>query len=68
MTGKQLAVLWMGIALIAAQFYFGGQWRALFGAIKGKTPAQKQTNPVISQSGTPNPNNPVFGPKGPKPL
>ena len=34
MTGKQTAVLWMGILLIAAQFFFGGQFHILFGQIK----------------------------------
>jgi hypothetical protein len=38
MSGKQTAVLWLGILLIAVQFYFGGQWKALFGNI-GKSTA-----------------------------
>lgn len=34
MTGKQTTVLLLGIALIAMQFYAGGQWKILFGVIK----------------------------------
>ena len=36
MSGKQVAVLWLGISLIAVQFYFGGQWKALFATITTK--------------------------------
>lgn len=68
MTGKQIAVLWMGILLILAQFYFGGQFKLLFGIVSRPASEKKSTNPVISQSGTPNPNNPIFGPTGSKPL
>jgi len=58
MSGKQTAVLWMGILLITAQFYFGGQFQALFGIIKS-TPApnrrsggsKNQTNPNAPSSG-----------------
>lgn len=39
MTGKQTAVLWMGVLLIAAQFYFGGQFKVLFGMVKTTGPA-----------------------------
>lgn len=39
MSGKQSAVLWMGLLLIAAQFYFGGQFKVLFGLVKSTGPA-----------------------------
>lgn len=39
MSGKQTAVLWMGLLLIAAQFYFGGQFKVLFGLVKHTGPA-----------------------------
>lgn len=67
MSGKQITVLWLGILLIIAQFYFGGQWKALFGMFKS-TPTSTNPTVKISNSGTPNPNNPIFGPKGSKPL
>ena len=34
MTGKQTAVLWLGLLLIAVQFYFGGQIQSLLGALR----------------------------------
>lgn len=42
MTGKQTTVLTLGIALIALQFYAGGQWRILFGIIKKPSPKGQQ--------------------------
>jgi hypothetical protein len=41
MTGKQLTVMWLGILLITVQFYFGGQWQALFGLVTNKKPVKK---------------------------
>jgi hypothetical protein len=56
MSGKQSAVLWMGLLLIAAQFYFGGQFQVLLSIIHQpiaganaspgkKAPKQKATPP-----------------------
>jgi hypothetical protein len=39
MSGKHSAVLWLGLLLIAAQFFFGGQWQILFGTIKATGPS-----------------------------
>lgn len=60
--------MWLGLILIATQFYFGGQWQLLFGVVTNKSSKGTSQKPIISNSGTPNPNNPIFGPKGKKPL
>lgn len=38
MSGKASAVLWLGILLIAAQFFFGGQFHILFQNITATGP------------------------------
>ena len=62
MSSKQTTVLILGIALIAMQFYAGGQWKILFGIIKA-APATKKgggsnTNPPPGRGVKPSPSTP----------
>lgn len=49
MTGKQTTVLWLGILLITVQFYFGGQWKALFGLVTNK-PSPGTIGPTLNNA------------------
>lgn len=49
MSGKQTAVLWMGLLLIAAQFYFGGQFHQLFTLVQGGNGPANSPSKVIAQ-------------------
>jgi hypothetical protein len=62
MTGKQSAVLWIGIFLIIAQFAMGGQFKILFGNIKsGASRAAPSTPSRTAPKGTTN-TGPLAGP------
>jgi hypothetical protein len=39
MTGKQVTVMWLGLLLVAVQFFTGGQWSALWGTVTTADPA-----------------------------
>jgi hypothetical protein len=41
MTGKQTAVMWLGLLLIVTRLFTTDQWSELWGTISTKTPAQK---------------------------
>jgi hypothetical protein len=51
MTGKQNAVFWLGAALIATVFFFGGQFHDIWTIIKTKTPIPQ----AVSGSGNKQP-------------
>lgn len=47
MSGKASAVLWLGFLLIAAQFFFGGQFSILLGNITATGPKNSPSkNPI----------------------
>jgi hypothetical protein len=49
MTAKQLTVMWLMILLIAAQFYFGGQFETLFGMLKA---SNSTSAPIYGPTGS----------------
>jgi len=51
MSSKQTTVLLLGIALIALQFYAGGQWKILFGVIKKPSQGQPAASAPSGPSG-----------------
>jgi hypothetical protein len=71
MTGKQNAVMWLGLLLIAVRLFTTGQWSQLWGTI-GKGSSGNAANALPSDIGGPglpklapgNPNGPKVNPTG----
>lgn len=54
MNGKQIAILWMGLLLIAFRAFSGGQWSALWSVVSKPTASATTTTPsstAVQQSG-----------------
>jgi hypothetical protein len=71
MTGKQNAVMWLGLLLIAVRMFTTGQWSQLWGAIgKGSSGSAAETlpsdigGPALPTLAPGNPNAPKVNPKG----
>jgi hypothetical protein len=51
MTGKQSAVLWLGLILIVTRLLTTSQWSELWGTLATKTPASNTNSVSPSNSG-----------------